>query len=312
MAGSPRAPDHPGELGGRSWWGVLRRTVDEFQSDNLTDWAAALTYYGVLALFPMLIVLVALLGLVGQGGDIDALIRSLDKAGLQGVANNIANPLHDVVRHKGGAGALLTVGLLASLWSASGYIGAFMRASNAIYGVEEGRPFWKRRPLQVLMTLGMLLMLALVAIALVLTGSLATAVGDAIGVGKSAVDVWNVAKWPVMLLVVMTMFALLYYISPNVRQPKFRWITPGGVLAVVLWIVASAGFGLYIANLGSYDKTYGALGSVVVFLVWMWITNVALLLGAEFDAELERQRELLAGLPAEERIQLPPREPASG
>jgi membrane protein len=305
-----RAPDHPGQLSGRSWWGVLRRTVDELQSDNLTDWAAALTYYGVLALFPMLIVLVALLGLVGQGGDIDTLIRSLDRAGLPGVANNIADPLHSVVRHKGGAGALLTFGLLASLWSASGYIGAFMRASNAIYDVEEGRPFWKRRPLQVLMTLAMVLLIALVAIALVLTGSLATAVGDAIGVGTTAVDAWNVAKWPVMLIVVMTTFALLYYVAPNVRQPGFRWITPGGVLAVLLWVVASAGFGVYIANLGSYDKTYGALGSVIAFLVWMWITNLALLLGAEFDAELERERELEAGLPAEEKIQLPPREAA--
>lgn len=289
---------------------MLKRTVREFQADNLTDWAAALTYYSVLALFPMLIVLVALLGLVGHGNDIDTLIRSLNAAGLKGVADNIANPLHDVVNHKGGAGALLTVGLLASLWSASGYIGAFMRASNAIYEVEEGRPFWKRRPLQVLMTLGMLVLIALVAIALMLTGSLATAVGDAIGVGSSAVDVWSVAKWPAMLVVVGTMFALLYYVAPNVRQPKFRWITPGGALAVLLWVIASAGFGLYIANLGSYDKTYGALGSVVVFLVWMWITNLALLLGAEFDAELERQRELLAGLPAEEQIQLPPREAA--
>jgi membrane protein len=289
---------------------VLRRTIDEFQDDNLSDWAAALTYYGVLALFPMLIVLVALLGLVGHTGDIDTLIGSLRAAGLNGVADNIANPLHQVVSHKGGASALLTVGLLASLWSASGYIGAFMRASNAIYEVQEGRPFWKLRPLQVVMTLGMLLLLTLVAIALVLTGSLATAVGDAIGVGSTAVDVWSVAKWPVMLVVVATMFALLYYVAPNVRQPRLRWITPGGALAVLLWVLASAAFGLYIANLGSYDKTYGALGSVVVFLVWMWITNLAVLLGAEFDAELERQRELLAGLPAEDRIQLPPREPA--
>ena len=305
-----RAPDHPGQLNRRSWWRVLRRTFDEFQSDNLSDWAAALTYYSVLALFPMLIVLVALLGLVGRSSDIDKLIGSLDRAGLEGVAGNIADPLHEVVRHKGGAGALLTIGLLASLWSASGYIGAFMRASNAIYDVEEGRPFWKRRPMQVVLTLAMVLLVALVAIALVLTGSLATAVGDALGVGDSAVEAWNVAKWPTMLAVMTTMFALLYYVAPNVRQPKFRWITPGGALAVLLWVVASVGFGVYIANLGSYDKTYGALGSVVIFLVWMWITNLALLLGAEFDAELERQRELLAGLPAEERIQLPPREPA--
>jgi membrane protein len=305
-----RAPDHPGQLEGRSWWRVLKRTVSEFQSDNLSDWAAALTYYGVLALFPMLIVLVALLGLVGQSDTVDTLIGSLDKAGLQNVGDRIEKPLEGVVHNKGGAGALLSVGLLISLWSASGYVGAFMRASNAIYAVEEGRSFWKRRPMQMVMTLGMVLLLALVSIALVVSGSLAVAIGDAVGVERETVDIWSVAKWPVMLAVVMTMFALLYYVAPNVRQPKFRWITPGGILGVLLWVLASAAFGVYIAHLDSYNETYGALASVIVFLVWLWITNLALLLGAEFDAELERERELAAGLPAEERIQLPPREPA--
>jgi membrane protein len=290
---------------------VLKRTVSEFQSDNLSDWAAALTYYSVLALFPMLIVLVALLGLVGQDGTIYTLLGSLRDAGLGKVANSVRDPLLQVVEHKGGAGALLGFALLLSLWSASGYVGAFMRASNAIYDVKEGRSFWKRRPMQVLMTLGMVLMLALVLVALVLTGSLAVAIGDAIGVGRDAVDVWKIVKWPVLMLVVMTMFALLYYLAPNVRQPRFRWITPGGILGVLLWIAASAGFGVYISHLGSYDRTYGTLGTVIVFLVWLWITNLALLLGAEFDAELERERELAAGLPAEERIQLPPRQPAT-
>src|SRR2546421_3138645 len=308
--GGLRAPESPTQLGRRSWWRVMKRTVSEFQSDNLSDWAAALTYYAVLALFPMLIVLVALLGLVGQGNTIDTLIGSLDRAGLSGVAKSIDRPLHNVVMHKGGAGALLGFALLGSLWSASGYVGAFMRAANAIYDVEEGRPFWKRRPLQVVLTLGMVLLLALVSLALVLTGALAVAVGDAIGVGRNAVKAWNIAKWPGLLIVVMTMFALLYYIAPNVRQPRFRWVTPGGILGVMLWVAASAGFGIYIANLGSYDRTYGTLASVIVFLVWLWITNLALLLGAEFDAELERARELAAGLPAEDRLQLPPREAA--
>jgi membrane protein len=259
----------------------------------------------------MLIVLVALLGLVGQEGTVSTLIGSLQSAGLGKVADSVRGPLHEVVRHKGGAGALLGFALLGSLWSASGYVGAFTRAANAIYDVREGRSFWTRRPMQVVMTLGMVLLLALVLVALVLTGSLAVAIGDAIGVGRNAVDVWNVAKWPVLGVVVMTMFAFLYYVAPNVRQPKFRWITPGGMLGVVLWIAASGGFGVYIANLGSYDRTYGTLTSVIVFLVWLWITNLALLLGAEFDAELERERELAAGLPAEERIQLPPRKQAT-
>jgi membrane protein len=311
MARGRRAPKSPTQLRPRAWWDVLKRTVSEFQSDNLSDWAAALTYYSVLALFPMLIVLVALLGLVGQSGTVDTLIGSLNRAGLSGVAHSIRDPLSKVVENKGGAGALLGFALLGSLWSASGYVGAFMRAANAIYDVREGRSFWKRRPLQVVMTFGMVLLLALVSIAIVLTGKLAIAVGDAIGVGRSAVHVWTIAKWPALLVVVMTMFAFLYYVAPNVRQPRFRWITPGGILAVLLWIAASAGFGVYIAHLGSYDRTYGTLTSVIVFLVWLWITNLALLLGAEFDAELERERELAAGLPAEDRIQLPPREPAT-
>ena len=312
-ASEERPLDHPSprQLSRRAWWETVKRTVDEFQRDNLTDWAAALTYYSVLSLFPMLIVLVALLGLVGQGSTIDTLTESLANAGLKGIAGSIDKPLHDVVANKGGAGALLGFGLLGSLWSASGYIGAFMRASNDIYEVQEGRPFWKRRPLQVAITLVMVLLVALVAIALVLTGSLANAVGDAVGVGRDAVNVWEIAKWPVMLLVVITTFALLYYVAPNVRQPKLRWLTPGGVLGALIWVIASAGFGLYVANYGDYNKTYGALGGVITFLVWLWLTNLALLVGAEFDAELERQRELAAGLPAKDEIQLPPREPAT-
>ena len=305
------APDSPTDLGGRSWWRALRRTIDEFQDDNLMDWAAALTYYGVLSLFPMLIVLVALLGVVGQAGTIDTLIASFEEAGMGGFADDVEEPLDGVVANKGGAGALLGLGLLVALWSASGYIGAFMRASNQIYEVEEGRPFWKRRPLQVVLTLLMVLLVALVSIALVLTGSLAEAIGDAIGVGDRAVTIWSYAKWPVMLAIVMTVFALLYYVAPNVRQPRFRWLTPGGLVAVFLWVLASAAFAIYVANFGSYNKTYGTLGGVISFLVWLWITTLAVLLGAELDSELERQRELEAGLPAEERLQLPPREAAT-
>ena len=308
MSARASAPDHPGELPRRSWRDVLKRTVKEFREDNLTDWAAALTYYGVLSLFPMLIVLVAVLGVFGQATTIDTLMQSLHDAGMGEFAEDVEQPLRGVVDNKGGAGALLGLGLLVALWSASGYIGAFMRAANRIYEVEEGRPYWKRRPLQIVLTLVMVLLVALVSIALVLTGSLAEAIGGAVGVGETAVDVWGWAKWPVMVAIVMTVFALLYYVAPNVRQPRFRWVTPGGLLAVLLWIGASALFALYVANFGSYNATYGTLGGVISFLVWLWITNLAVLLGAEVDAELERQRELEAGLPAEERIQLPPRE----
>jgi membrane protein len=313
MAPEPNAaaaPDDPTDLPGRSWWQILKRTVKEFQEDNLTDWAAALTYYGLMSLFPMLVALVAVLGVVGQESSIETLLNSFSEAGLGSVADAIEEPLLGVVNSKAGAGALLSVGLVAALWSASGYLGAFMRAANDIYEVEEGRPFWKRRPLQVGLTLIAVLLLSLVAVGLVVSGPVAEAVGGAIGLGDTAVTVWGIAKWPLMLLIVMAVIDGLYYVAPNVRQPRFRWISPGGVVAVLLWVVASFGFAFYVSNFGSYNETYGTLGGIITFLVWMWISNLAVLLGAEFDAELERERELRSGLPAEEELQLPPKAPA--
>jgi membrane protein len=304
------APSTPARLTRREWFGVLRRTVREFRDDNLTDWAAALTYYAVLALFPALIVFVALVGLFGQyPRTTDALLRIVGHLGPRSAVDTFRGPITSVVQHKGGAGALLSIGVLGALWSASGYVGAFMRASNAIYEVREGRRFWKLRPLQIAVTLVMVLAAALVAMAIVVTGPVAKAIGNVVGLGKTAVLVFDIVKWPVLIAVVITMFALLYYVAPNVRLPGFRWITPGGVLAIVVWLVASVAFGVYVANFGSYNKTYGTLGGVVVFLVWMWVSNVALLLGAEFNAELERGRELQAGdARAEDEIQLPPRQ----
>ena len=292
-------------------WATLKRTVREFRDDNLTDWAAALTYYAVLAIFPGLIVLVAILGLVGQHPETtNALLDIVGDVGPASAVETFRGPIESVVTSNSGAGALLGVGLLFAIWSASGYIGAFIRAMNAIYEVEEGRPFWKRRPLQVVITVAMVLLLAIVAISIVVTGPLARAIGDAVGLGDTAVTAWNIAKWPVIVAIVMGMFAVLYYVAPNVRQPRLRWITPGGVVAVLAWLVVSAGFAIYVANFGSYDKTYGSLGGVIVFLVWLWLSNLALLFGAEFDAELERSRELAAGLPAEDSILLPERSPA--
>ena len=291
-------------------WATLKRTIRELRDDNLTDWAAALTYYSVLALFPGLIVLVAILGLVGQHPQTtNALLDIVRDIGPASAVDTFRGPIESVVKSNGGAGALLGVGLLFAIWSASGYIGAFMRAINVIYEVEEGRPFWKRRPLQIVITVAMVLSLALVAISIVVTGPLARSIGDVIGLGDTTITIWNIGKWPVIVAVVMGMFTVLYYVAPNVRQPRLRWVTPGGILAVLLWLVASAGFALYVANFGSYDKTYGSLGGVIVFLVWLWLSNLALLFGAEFDAELERSRELAAGLPAEDSLQLPERTP---
>src|SRR3954447_13750920 len=310
MARGDQKPDDPTELPGRSWFAILKRTVKEFQDDELTDWAAALTYYGVMSLFPMLIVLVALLGVVGQESTINTVTDSLRAAGLNDVAKNVEGPLDEVVRNKGGAGALLGLGLLVALWSASGWVDAFTRAMNSIYDVREGRPFWKLRPLQIVITLVTVLLVSLVLLAVVVSGPIAEAVGTAVGAGDTAVSVWGVAKWPVLLVVLMAMVAGLYYIAPNVRQPRLRWVTPGGITAVIVWVLASAGFGIYVSNFGSYGKTYGTLGSVITFLVWMWLSNLALLFGGELDSELERERELRKGLPAEEELRLRPRQPA--
>jgi membrane protein len=312
MARSDQKPEDPSDLSGRSWFAILKRTVKEFQADNLSDWAAALTYYGVMSLFPMLVVLVALLGVVGQESTINTVTDSLRTAGLGDVAKNVEGPLDEIVRNKGGAGALLGIGLLVALWSASGWVGAFTRAMNAIYDVREGRPFWKLRPLQVVITLATVLLVSLVLLAVVVSGPIAKAVGTAVGLGDTAVTVWGIAKWPVLLVVLMAMVDGLYYIAPNVRQPRLRWVTPGGVVAVVTWIAASAGFGIYVSNFSSYGKTYGTLGSVITFLVWIWLSNLALLFGGELDSELERERELKLGLPAEEELRLRPRQAPGG
>jgi membrane protein len=279
----------------KHWWPVLKRTVREFREDNLTDWAAALTYYGVLAIFPALIVLVSVLGLVGDSAT-QPLIDNLGTVAPGPAKDIFTNAIKNLQGDQGAAGVLFVVGLLGALWSASGYVGAFMRASNAIYDIEEGRPVWKTVPVRVALTLVLLVLLAVTTMAVVLTGGLAQKVGDIVGLGSTAVSVWNIAKWPVLLVVVSFMFALLYWAAPNVKHPGFRWISPGGVLAVVAWLIASGAFALFVANFGSYNKTYGALGGVVVFLVWLWISNIVILLGAEFNAELERERAIEGGM----------------
>jgi membrane protein len=281
---------------------TVKRTVTEFREDNMSDWAAALTYYGLLSLFPALIALVSIVGLVGDPASTTRTITEIvTKLGPSSAADTFAGPIKSITSHRSAAGILLVVGLATALWSASSYVGAFMRAANVIYETPEGRPFWKLRPLQILVTLVMLLLLAAVALALVLTGPVVDAVAGPLGVSSTAVSIWNIAKWPVLLAVVVTMFAVLFYAAPNVKLAGFRWVTPGALFAIVLWLIASAAFAFYVANFGSYDKTYGTLGGVVCLLVWFWITNVALLLGMELNSERERGRELAAGVRGAER-----------
>jgi len=296
--GPDAGPRSPTGLKGRALRSAVVRTLKEFQRDNLIDWAAALTYYGVLSLFPGLLVMVSLLGLVDPSVT-DELVGNLTELAPKEARAIITSALESL-RDTNNAGLIALLGLLGAFWSASGYIGAFMRASNAIYDVPEGRPIWKTLPIRVGVTALTGLLLVISALIVVFTGRLAQLAGNVVGVGDVAVRIWDIAKWPVLVLLVSLLFALLYWASPNARQGGFRWISPGGLLAVLLWILASVGFSLYVANFGSYNKTYGALGGVIVFLVWLWISNIAVLFGAEFDAELERQRAASAGHPVDD------------
>src|SRR5215218_8846897 len=291
-------PERPTQLPGGSWWAAVKRTVREFQTDNLSDWAAALTYYSVLSIFPALLVVISLVDLAGPG-TIQTLLDNLGQVAPGSVNQILATAIENLQQTRGSAGLLALVSLATALWLASRYIAAFMRASNAIYDVPEGRPVWKTLPIRIGVTVVVMVLLAVSAVAVVATGGLAARLGRLLGLGSRVVTVWDLAKWPVLLLIVGFLFALLYWASPNARQP-FRWITPGGILAVVVWVVASVAFALYVANFGSYNKTDGSLASVIIFLVWLWLSNTAILLGAELNAELERGRAIAAGHPPEE------------
>jgi membrane protein len=302
-----RAPDGPTGLTGSAWRGVAKRTVSEFRADNVTDLAAALTYYGVLAIFPAIIALVSVLGLVGHSAT-QPLIENLGKVAPGPAKTIFTSAIQNLQKSQGTAGIVFVVGLAGALWSASGYVAAFMRASNTIYEVEEGRPIWKTLPVRIGVTIVIVALLAVSAVAVVLTGSVAREVGNLIGVGSSAVTIWDIAKWPVLLIVVSLMFSILYWAAPNVKHAGFRWLGPGGVFAVAVWVIASAAFALYVASFSSYNKTYGALAAVVVFLVWLWISNIAVLLGAELNAELERGRRLQGGQSADREPFAEPRD----
>ncbi|WP_083983596.1 YihY/virulence factor BrkB family protein [Actinomadura hibisca] len=288
-------PERPAQIGLRGWWGVVRRTAREFGDDSLLDWAAALTYYGVLSLFPGLIMMVSLVGLVGVSGRQTLVdnVRQFAPGRTRDTVIEIIESLQDTAPT---ASLLAVTGLLVALWSASRYVAALIRALNAVYDMPEGRPIWKLAPLRLALTLAMVLLLGASALAVTFTGRLAEQTGKLLGWGSAFTTGWNVLKWPVLLVLVIVAIATLYWAGPNVRQPGWRWITPGCVLAVVAWIGASAGFALYVANFGSYNKTYGALAAAVIFLVWLWVSNVAILLGAEFDSELVRARRMAEGV----------------
>ena len=303
-----RAVESPTDLSRRSWGYVLRKTYREFGDDGCTDLAAGLTYYAVLSLFPAAVALISLLGVIGQANTtVDNVTKVLKPLVSSSTMNTIHPALVNIASSRG-AGIGLVIGILGALWSASGYIGAFGRAMNRIYEIDEGRPFWKLRPLMLVLTLAAILLVACVLVMLVVTGPLADSIGNVVGLGSQAVTLWNIAKWPVILLFVVLIVAMLYYATPNVRQPRFRWISVGAFVAIIVWVVASVALAFYAASFGSYDKTYGSLAGAVVGLLWLWVTNLALLFGAELDSELERGRQLEAGIHAEQELQLPARD----
>lgn len=302
-----QAPDKPSGLRGRQWWAVLRGTAKEFTDDELSDRAAALTYFGVLAVFPALLVLVSLLGVAGESTTAKVLdnLRKL----APGSARDVISDAVVQLQGRSGVGSLLAiVGLVVALWSASGYVAAFIRASNAVYDVPEGRPVWKTLPLRLALTLTLMVLATASALIVVFTGGLARQAGTVLGIGDGVLAVWSIAKWPVLVFLVTTMIALLYWAAPNTKGRGWKWVTPGSVLALAIWMAASAGFAFYVANFASYNKTYGAVAGVVVFLVWLWITNLAILLGLEFDSEMARQRAIAGGLPKDREPYVEPRD----
>ncbi|MFG2981268.1 YihY/virulence factor BrkB family protein [Streptomyces sp. NPDC048258] len=302
-----RAPDQLSELPKGSWWAVLRGTLREFKDDELADRAAALTYYGVLALFPALLVLVSLLGIAGDSAT-KQVLDNLQKL-TPGSARDVISSAVQQLQGNAGVGSLLAVvGLAVAVWSASGYVAAFIRASNAVYDMPEGRPVWKVLPLRLGLTVALTILACASALIVIFTGGLARQVGTALGIGDSALTVWSIAKWPVLVLLVTIMIALLYWAAPNAKGRGFKWVTPGSFLALLIWMIASAGFAFYVANFASYNKTYGTLAGVIVFLVWLWITNIAILLGLEFDAEMARQRAIAGGYPKDEEPYVQPRD----
>ncbi|MFI5634331.1 YihY/virulence factor BrkB family protein [Streptomyces sp. NPDC051664] len=304
--GDTSRPSREGAAEGGSSKGAVKRTLREFKEDNLTDWAAALTYYGVLAIFPALLALVSILGLLGPA-TIDKLIKNLSSIAPGSVRDVLTTVLEQLKGGQGKALLALIIGVVLALWSASGYVAAFMRASNIVYDIGEGRPVWKTLPVRFGITVAVVILLALTAVGVVFTGPLAKKMGSFLGLGDTAVTAWNIAKWPVMFLLVVLIIMLLYWAAPNVKR-QIRRVMPGGVLAVVIWLIASALFALYVANFSSYNKTYGAFATPIVALIWLWLTNIAILLGLEFNAELERGRAIDSGHPPGDEPYAEPRD----
>ncbi|MFG1811103.1 YihY/virulence factor BrkB family protein [Streptomyces sp. NPDC049040] len=300
------APAKPSNLPQGASRGILRRTVKEYKADNLADLAAALTYYAVLAIFPAILALVSIVGLLGPSA-VRSLTDNITTLAPGPVRTVLTSIVKQVQNNQGSAVIALVVGIVVALWSASGYVAAFMRAGNAVYDIGEGRPVWKTLPTRLAITVFIVVMLAAISVGIVFTGKLASRTGSVLGLGDTAVTVWNYAKWPVMVVLFALVVAVLHWAAPNVRH-GFRWVTRGSLLSVGLWLVASAAFAVYVAHFSSYNKTYGTFAAIIIFLIWLWISNIALLLGLEFNAETERARAIAGGHPSKEEPYVEPRD----
>ena len=288
-------PDSPTDLDKKSWLTILKRSGKEFSDDNLTDVAAALTYYAIQAIFPGALVLLSIVGLLGESAT-QTLIKNVGEVVPGSSADIVVRTIEQAQQNQGAAGLAFVLGLVLGIWSASGYVAAFMRASNIVYDIPEGRPIWKTLPTRVGTTIVLMLLLLVAAAIVVFSGPVAQQAGEILGLGETALTVWSIVKWPVLILLMMVIVGILYWAAPNAKR-GFKWVSPGGVLGVLIWIAASALFAFYVSNFSNYSKTYGSLAGVIIFLVWIWISNIAILLGAEFNAEMDRRRAEVDGLP---------------
>lgn len=317
MPTTPPAPDDaskaswPTEIRKETWVYLLRRTVHEFGQDGGIDVAAGLTFFAVLSVFPAALAIVSLIGIVGNGrATVDRLLALLSQVVPSAVTETLRQPLEGIATTST-ANITFVIGVLAALWSSSTFVSAFSRAMNRIYEIDEGRPYWKRKPAQLAVTILLLILILISAVIVVVSGPIFRTLGETIGIGTTAVAVWNVAKWPILTAIVVMLVAVLYATTPNIQQPRFRWLSLGAILAIVLLAAASTGFGFYVSNFATYSHTFGALAGVIIFLVWVFLVNISLLLGAELNTEIERGRELQAGMPAERQLLLPPRDTTS-
>lgn len=284
---------------------ILKRTLVAFYDDQMTHHAAALTYYALMSLLPTMLLCVSLLGLLGQyPATYDAILDYLRDLVPQSTLGAVDAALRGALRSEGTAAGALAVSVLVALYGTTGLLEAARRALNVVFDARQGRSFLRRKATDVASTVVLVGLILVTLVFVFVGGGLARDIFDALGLGSTAVSAWRAARWPAAYLVATLVFAFLYYVTPDVKQRAFHWITPGAVVGVALWLLASIGFSLYLSHFTSFNATYGSLGAALVLVVWLWLTNVALLFGAELNAEIEREKELSEGVPASETLAL--------